>query len=294
MKKNYSDWLINKYGGNSAKEAITNIVEKLLMESNNNDLPIKLSEIAKLIGINPIPIYQDQISLGQLIEINSEFRISLKMKSRKPPKVNWSGYPRLRFSYAHELIHCLHYDFSCSPPRRIAPESVDIEEENLSNFGASLLIFPKKIVKEFIETLDSDDIIHVTNQLSKKNQTSFHASILYLVNSNFLQNSKNKIFILSSISKGYRGRGAEKPRCLVSKQYLNNHEMRHFIPGYKGIDVISESWSLMNCFKKSISASEIFVENEIIDYKGIEYLINGKHKFLDKGYIWSTLDFDLV
>ena len=295
MTTNYSlkDWLIDRFGGNTEKEAISLIVNKLISRSNQQELPIKLSEIANLIGINPFPIYRNQTSFGQIIEINNEFRISLKMKSGKLPSVYWYGYPKLRFSYAHELIHCLFYDFSFKPPKRIAPLAKGNEEEKLCNHGAGLLILPNKIVKKYVDTLQSNDIINVAGNLARKSHSSLHASMLYLIKNDFLGSDKNKLYILSRISEGYRNRGEKKPRCVISIRFYSNNKKEAFLPTYKGLDFLGSSWSLLDYYSHINSTSEFIVKNEIIVYKGKKYILNGKHKQVsNSGYIWSDLNIE--
>ena len=292
MTKDYSleKWLTNRYRGDSPKEAISRAVDNLITKSAQKELPVKLSEIARLVGINPFPIYRNQFSVGQIIEISNEFRIALKMKSGKPPSVYWHGYPRLRFSYAHELIHCLHYDFSFKPPIRIAPKAKGNEEEEYCNHGASLLVLPPKLVQEYIDTLESNDIIYVAANLAKKAQTSLHASMLHLINNDFLDYDKSKLYILSSNNEGYRGRGEKKPRCILSAQYLNDNKKKAFLPTYKGIEAISNSWSLLDYHNRLDSTSEFIVKNEIIEYEKKKYILNGQHKKIrDSRYVWSDL-----
>lgn len=290
MQEPYSKWLVEQFGGDSSKAAISNAIDDLLRNSSQDNLPIKLSEIARLIGINPYPIYRNQTPYGQIIKINNELRISLKMKSGKPPSVYWYGYPRLRFSYAHELIHCLNYDFSSRPPKRIAPKAKGNEEEILCNYGASLLVLPSKLVQDYVSSLESEDVIYVTTLLAKKTQTSLHASLLHLMNNDFLVCNKSKLYILSLNSEGYRNRGERKPRCILSAQYLQGNTVNHFLPTYKGIEAISSSWSLLTYHNRLSSTSNFVVTNEIIEYKKKKYLINGQHNRISgSGYVWSDL-----
>ena len=65
-----------------------------------------------------------------------------------------------------------------------------------------------------------------------------------------------------------------------------------FLPTYKGIDVISNSWSLINYFNNNFQTSELFVKNEVIEYKQKKYVINGKHiKVENTNYVWSDLSY---
>ncbi len=288
-KSSFNKWIIDNFGGVSSKEGIASVIDDLITKTKQDELPIKLSEIAKKIGINPYPIYRNQKSWGQIIEINNEFRISLRMKSGKPPSIYWYGYPKLRYSYAHELIHCLFYDFSSSPPKRIAPEANGNEEELLCNHGASLLLFPQRQVEKFIQNIQNSDIITIAKELAAKSHTSFHASLIYLLKNEFLKEKKNKLYILSSINEGYRGRGLKKARCVISALYDNNKRIE-FLPVYKGLEVISDSWSLINFHKNLYSTTELHVKNEIIELDNKKYIINGKHSLISSNYVWSDLD----
>jgi hypothetical protein len=291
MKEDYySKWLIERYGGFTVHEAIQSAVDNLLTLSKQTELPIRLSDVAILVGINPTPIYKNQEPWGQLIKINDEFRISLKMKTGKPPSIFWYGYPRLRFSYAHELIHCLHYDFSHKTPIRIAPKSIDKKEEVVCNYGAGLLTLPKILVREYIQKLNSDDVIYVAKNLAKKSHSSLHATFLHLINNDFIKEKENKLYILSAKHEGYRKRGASKPRCIISAIYLNENQSKIFLPTYQGIDVISNSWSLLRFHNNPNFANHFMVKNEIIKFKDKKYILNGEHKKIeDSSYVWSDL-----
>jgi len=294
MKKQdqYSKWLKSQFGGNSENEAIKNIVDKLISESKQNELPTKLSEIASIIGINPKPIYKKQNAPGELIIVDDNFRISLKMSSGKPPSIYWYGYPRLRFSYAHELIHCLHYDFSSKPPKRIAPKPSSVrKEEEMCNYGASLLILPYKLVQQYISTQNSNNFFNIASNLAKKAHASLHASLLFLINNNGLfEKPVNKLYILSSKNEGYMKRGENKPRCILSAIYLNDFGVNDFLPAYKGIEAIGSYWSLLKLYANLSYYSNYIVKNEIIDIKGERYVLNGEHKKIENSnYIWSDL-----
>ena len=300
MKKQqtqYGKWLINQYGGSTEHEAINNIVEKLITESNQKELPIKLSKIASLIGINPAPIYKKQGAWGELIKTDDEFRISLKISSGKPPSIYWYGYPRLRFSYAHELIHCLHYNFSAKPPQRIAPKPSSYrEEEYICNYGASLLILPHKLVQQYILSLNNKDLFFIASNVALKANASLHASLLCLMNNKELIEGpiNNKIYILSAKNEGYKKRGENKPRCIISAIYLNGFDVHDFLPANKGIESISNSWSLVKFYTNATRFNRYIVNNETIELKGKRYVLNGEHRKIENSnYVWSDLQINL-
>lgn len=290
----YLKWLIAKFGGNSPKEAISIAVDNLILQSNQKELPIKLSTVAKAIGINPIPIFKDQTPYGQLI-MNEDglFQIALRMKSQFFSYHDWYTNARLRFSYAHELVHCLHYDFSIIPPKRVAPITLLNEEEVICNFGASLILLPIRLVQIFIEELNSKDIVEVASNLSKKALVSLHTSYLYLLNNNFIIDIKNKLYILSLKCEGYRNRGENKPRFIIAIYYTNNSVKKEFMPPYKGIEAIDQDWSLER-FHRNLNMKVILqqaVRNEIIMYKNKKYILNGNHFKISENYVWSDLSF---
>ena len=289
MKKDFfNQWIVDNFGGNTAKEGIERKVNELLTETKQTQLPVRLSEISKIIGINHQPIYQNQNSWGQLITRDNEFRISLKMKTGKPPSINWSGYPALRFGYAHELIHCLFYDFTYQPPKRKAP--VDKKsEEILCNYGASLLLLPSQQLNDFMKENCNRNIIKVAKDLSDKSYVSFYACIIRLINEDFFQEKKNKLYILSSISEGLHNTNIKKPRCLISVIYNGNEKRKTFIPTYKGLDIISDSWSLQNYHKNGYLPTKVFIQNEIIEFQNNKYVINGTHELINNAYVWSDL-----
>jgi len=282
----FSKWVMDKFGGNSVKEAIEKEVNRLIFETRQQKFPVKLSEIAKKIGINPIPIYQNQSSWGQLLEMNNEFRISLKIKSGKPPSIYWSGYPMLRYAYAHELIHSFFY--TNKPPTRIAPIPKEKQEETLCNYGASFMLLPKSLLKEFLQNTDAN-IVSVAKELSAKSYVSLHSCFIRLINEDFFEEKINKLYILSTINEGYQNSGKRKPRCLISIIYNDEKKRKFFLPTYKGLDSISESWSLLNYHKNGYLNARVYVQNEYIEFGKNKYIINGKHELINSTYVWSDL-----
>lgn len=294
--ESFNKWVIKNFGGDSIEEAIYNKVSELLKQTNQEQLPVDLEIIAKHIGIDPTPLWIDNRigdiyihpnSEGELIKINYKFRIAFPKSKKKQ-----YGSPRFRFAYAHELIHCLFYDFSYSPPKRIAPKPLRREEEIVCNKGASFLLLPQNAINDIISSLEFDDIIYKVNIVSKKAQTSIHTTILYFINNNLLKNVKNKLYILSKLSKGLGNRKKEKPRCITSIFFNEKGEKNtFFLPAYQGLDKISKTWSLMRFFNNNFYPSKLYVQNEIINYKNKKFILNGFHIKLEKSnYVWSELD----
>ena len=289
----FDKWIISRYGGNSTKEAIRLAVDDLLAKANQKALPIRLAEVAKVIGINPSPIYKNQTPSAQIILVDNEFRIALKMKSERPPSKNWHGLNKLRFSYAHELMHCLYYDFSTSPPKRIAPHAHRNKEEIMCNYGASLLLLPKQIINEFLANHSNNDIISTALSLADLSKSTLHTVFLRLLTDSYFP-LKNRLCILSAYSEGYRGRSIRKPRVILAIHCQSNENERNILPSYKGIEYFNKNWSLLS-FHERLNHGEQILEmnsrNENLEIENSSYLVNGTHRKVDQtGYVWSELD----
>ena len=120
----YKEWIKSNFHGDSAKNSIELKVDALLLEAKQIRFPIKLAAVAKVIGIDPKPVYLDQPYDGSLITIGDRIRIGLNLSYRENNRYS----QRLRFTYAHELFHCFGYDFSSLPNKRVAPLPNGFEE----------------------------------------------------------------------------------------------------------------------------------------------------------------------
>ena len=292
---NYEKWLIQNFGGKTGKDSIVKKTVELLKSTGQNNLPVRLSKIASYIGINPQPIYRNQKYWGELIMEEEELRICLKMKTGKPPNPNWRGFRRLRFSYAHELIHCLHYDLFKKPPVRIAPlPEKNFEEEIICNIGARNLLLPPFLIKKVLKSLQKkDDFPFIAKQLSQIGAVSLHVAFIQLLENNYF-NKKNKIYIISNVNKGLNGLKEEKPRCIASAIYLGK-KIETFLHPYQGIEHNNKNWSLVLFFKNFENMEIMKIKNEIIKVKEKKYLITkGLHKKITNSYVWSDLDFEVI
>jgi len=301
MKKDsdYQHWIKSKFGGASAKESIDLIVDSLLIEAKQYVLPIKLSSVAKIIGIDPKPLYFDQPYDGSLITTDDKIRIALSLNFRENNRYS----QRLRFTYAHELIHCLAYDFSCLPNKRIAPLPDRQEEEHLCNYGAAKLMLPKRVLSGYFEngqnTLSDFSYIEKIKIISSEGDCSITTVVLELIASGLLKNKPNTLYILSLATSGYHNKGKLKPRCLVGVHFDKLGIKKNFLAPNKGLEHIESlesavmPWSLLK-FHNQLGSDYLETQGEVLINKinDARFIINGIHVRLnDKGYIWSELSY---
>ena len=293
----YQEWIISNFNGKTPKESISKIAEILLFETKQQVFPIKLSLIAKKIGIDPRPLYLNQPFDGSLIFHGDKLRIALKRESEQYNRL----LPHYRFAYAHELIHCLSYDFNIH--KRVAPLPKGLEEEHLCNYGAVKLILPLSILKKYLK-IDYDfyknDIISYTEkikQLATLAECNIHTVVYELFNSDLLVPTFNTVYILSQNSGGYQNKNVVKPRCLIGIHFDEQGKKKQFLSGQQGLQHIkslnsNEGWSLINFYQNPFS-NHFIVDNETIlrDTDNEMFLISGIHvRFSEKGYIWSELN----
>ena len=297
---NYKKWLIDTFGGDTPLESVYNKVDSLLLEAGANKFPVNLTAIAKLIGINPTPLYRNQPFDGSLIIQDNEMRISLKRKSEKPPDIKSPDLPRMRFSYAHELIHCLAFDMSTLPPIRRSPEPSGKEEESICNEGASRLLLPPDLLRQsFINESgnNADKII----KISSIALVSLHTLVLQLFKYNIIPMKPNSLLILSLNTKSQRSNSRSKPRCIAAVYNDENGEKHEYPSRYIGLECITlfrekeKKWSLLSFHNNSRKNNSIIVNKEKLEFnlnKSDNKIIcvSGIHKRLKMGnYIWSEL-----
>ncbi len=302
MKKltDYKKWLIDTFKGDTPLESIYNKVDSLLLETNANKFPINLTAIAKRIGINPTPLYRNQPFDGSLIIRDNEMRISLKRKSEKPPDVKSPDLPRMRFSYAHELIHCVAFDMSSSPPLRLSPEPSGEEEESICNAGASRLLLPPNLLLDrFIKESgnNADKIV----KISSFALVSLHLVVLQLFKYDIIPMKPNSLYILSLNTKSQKNNSRSKPRCIAAVYKDENGKKYEYPPRYIGLECITlinkeeKIWSLLSFHNnpKKYNSMKVNKENLKLRLNKSDHKIlcvSGTHKRLKRGsYIWSEL-----
>jgi hypothetical protein len=298
-RSKYEIWLMNRFEGETPKNSILNAIESILINANQKELPIDLAGVAKSLGINHMPLYgQSQFSDCCLKEHKGELRISFKIHLSD---INNSKKQSSRFSYAHELIHCLGYDFDNKMAVRHAPKPRGLEEEKLCNFGAANLILPEKILKNIGEKLNGN-ILNKIVQLSILSKTSIINVFNQLKDIDFLLPSPNTIYLISGKSKGYQKRNEIKYRCISSVYYDDQNRNTIFLPSSKGLDSVingqGSDWSLINFHKKNRnyykdSIEVVKNENIKVKFKGEKeyFLSEGQHTRINevKNFVWTEL-----
>ena len=295
----YLQWIKSRFKGDNPKSSIDIVVAFLLSEAKQHTFPIKLSAVAKVIGIDPRPIYLDQMYDGSLVTKEGKIRIALQLNYRN----NYRFSQRLRFTYAHELIHCLSYDLTNIPNTRIAPPPEKLEEEYLCNYGAAKLILPKKILTNIFgdegNNYFGSSYSEKFKNIAAKADCSISTVVIDCITSGLISAIPNTIYILSLTSGGYQNTSKVKPRCVISILFDSNGNKKNFLAPNKGLEHIKlkddklKGWSLLR-FHKDIAKEYMEVKNEfLLDMLDINSsCVSGVHvKLNDKGYVWSELRF---
>ncbi|WDF77333.1 hypothetical protein PQ469_25955 [Mucilaginibacter sp. KACC 22773] len=286
---------MNRFNNPEPKLALENHLNYLLNEVKQLNFPIKLSAVAKKIGINPNPIYINQPYDASLILHDDKVRIALKIGvDNKRSLTSWE-----RFSYAHELIHCLSYDLSSIPNKRIAPLPNKLEEEHLCNYGAIKLLLPTKVLQRYFQNIVSTgtSYMETIKEIASVSECSVPMVTMELFNVNLIKPTPNTIYILSQRGSGYQRKDIVKPRCLVSIYLDENGNKQPFLASQQGLQHVrlnddDKKWSLLNFFERH-ELNQITIQNEIIynDKTGMKATISGTHtKFTDNSLIWSELN----
>ena len=292
----YQLWMMDKYQGSSPKEAIDHILNKLLTDTRQFSLPVKISVIAKKIGVNPKPLYINQPYDGSLIMHENAIRIAFK----KRPEGNYYDLsPGERFAYAHELIHCLAYDFNSVPNQRVAPLPKSLEEEHLCNYGAKRILLPPKIIQDYFEKGLRNNVSYI--ELIKEIATASGCTIpmvaIEIFKENLIPAIPNSLFILSQNSSGYQKRNVIKPRCIVGAYFDATGKKFPFLSSQQGLQHIKSNqsingkWSLLDFFDHP-EHNRMLVTDEYIknDKTGKAMIISGSHNRLTEGsLIWSEM-----
>lgn len=210
-------WVLDRYGGSDPVSTIKFLAEDLVKSVGITKPPVRLSQIAQYIGLNPLPIYQspsEQGEEGRLVLENDALRIYLRTADGAPPRSGSRDFLRQRFTYAHELAHALLYDLDQHPQKRAAPRSSGREEEKLCNYAAGQFMVPPFLLEAHFRNLQEvslEELRRVAN-LFQVSQFSFliHAEPLLakLI-------PENRIYMASVECFGIRRTGRKEPRCIV-------------------------------------------------------------------------------
>ncbi len=141
-------WIVQRFGGPDAKDGLAKHAEKLVLQAGELRAPVRLAKIAQGMGLDPHPIYKPNALDGALKIIDGSLRIVLRHNRSTPPSATSHQYPRLRFSYAHEMSHALFYELGRKPQIRIAPQENYRAEEQLCNFAASRFLIPTFLLQQ--------------------------------------------------------------------------------------------------------------------------------------------------
>lgn len=248
-------WALERFGGSTPTEGVRLFAESLVQQTGQFEPPVRLVAIARLVGVNPKPIYRNMAQSGGLEKIEGQLRIVLKSVSQQPPPVGSTTFMRMRFTYAHETAHGLFFD---SDGNRIAPNDDPKLEEEMCNYAAGRFLIPQFMLRRF-QFLDaqSELVPETLFQLAKLFQVSFHAFLLQVeeVISTLLK--PGGVYILSRMERNRNEFGRSKPRCVVCIMAADaKRGRRSLLAGYEGVDHIKRvderddgGWSLEQFFR---------------------------------------------
>jgi hypothetical protein len=152
------NWVIQEFGGNevdSASAAMGIRCNRLFEDHHPLSRPVRVSRVAKALGIRPQPIYTTLIPgmADGSLDVSTG-RIVIRTRGGEAPETGSSEHRRVRFTYAHELVHALFYSISGSVLQRIAPPTRSdrerSQEETLCNCGARVLLMPDRLMEQVV------------------------------------------------------------------------------------------------------------------------------------------------
>ena len=206
-------WALERFGGSTPTEGIRVFAESLVQQAGQSEPPVRLAAIARLIGIDPKPVYRNVAQDGGLEKIEGKLRIVLKSASEQQPPVGSTMFMRMRFTYAHETAHGL---FFGSDGNRIAPNDDPKLEEEMCNYAAGRLLIPHFMLNgmQFLDA-QSQLVPETLFQLAKLFQVSFHAFLLQAEEVIGTLLRPGSIYMLSRMERNRNGFGRSKPRCIM-------------------------------------------------------------------------------
>lgn len=290
----YEAWVLNTYGGRTPVEGLLTAATALRVKAGQDRFPIMLSPIAELLGLNPAPLYRPLPCEACLLVQGDQLRIALRQPSGRAPQHDSYKFGRFRFSYAHELVHSMAFDFSLRPPVRIAPMPKGNEEEVICNKVAGGLLLPVDLLHEEIHGRRIDAVTLVS--LAAKARVSIQGLVVQFCAHGRILARPGTLFLLSKACKGTFLRGAHKPRCVAGGLVTNRGTLQ--LPPMKGIESIfvreqsSRRWSLVNYHGDMALGSNVgpvSVRNEIVVFPdGQPYVLNVTHERIHNSpYVWT-------
>ncbi len=290
-------WVLKQFGGVDARASIIQHAEELVRSAGTRNAPVKLSEIANLLNVNPAPIYSEGSTQGALKIVNGQLRIVLRSKIKRPPPAGSVSFRRMRFTYSHELAHALFYDREHKPPIRIAPRGCYRDEESLCNCAAATFLMPEYLLRPLLDHV-AEPSLDLLEELAQLFQVSVH---VVAIQSRALFQPKlhdDRVYMLSCKSSGPARTSVEKPRCVLAfvSANLSRKGVRILNPN-QGIERISSNnappsggWSLSVNFDKLITArpNEVMTVDEMLTCPGGEMVhFIGQH--IARGsFIWTS------
>jgi hypothetical protein len=292
----FESWVLSRFGGVDAKQAISEQAEKLVQATRIKEPPVCMVKLAKAMGIDPWPIYESGTE-GAIKIVDGRMRIVLR-RSKEHSQRSAAITGRTRFTYAHELGHTLFYDLDVSPPARLAPAGYHRIEEQLCNKAASRFLVPEFLLKQELSGVIALSP-EVFRCLAHKFQTSIQAIAYRLAESFSNKLEPNQFYMLSVNSAGFRGTGLEKPRCIICilGPSLSSQKIS-FLQSYQGIDHVKQrvqhsslSWSLEEFFQKGLyqkSGSRVKSEEVVENPSGLILELKVCHSTMNQGgLVWS-------
>jgi uncharacterized protein DUF955 len=300
-------WVLNRFGGADPASSIQAYAEELVRGINTKNPPVRVSLVARSLGIDPHPIYHppsEQHEEGRLDVVDGGIRIHLRSRYGRPPHRNESGFQRMRFTYAHEVAHALFYDLLATPQRRIAPPARGREEEDLCNYAAGRFLVPQFLLSDYLAT-DTRITLERLRHVACVFQVSLFCLLIQAGDGLPAHIPPNKIYTVSRMSTGLRQTGGKEPRCIVCyTPTLLQEAGVDFLHTYQKIDKIAvirdgelQPWSLSDFLKDTNRRphGRSAVHREILVCPGGETMVaESIHTTLPKSsYVWTETTFEL-
>jgi Zn-dependent peptidase ImmA (M78 family) len=152
------NWVLEEFGSHrvDSPSAAMGIHCNRLFEAHHPlSWPVRISRIAAALGLRPQPVYTTLL-LGMAdgsLDIETG-RIVIRTRGGAAPATGSAEHRRIRFTYAHELVHALFYSISGGVLRRLAPPTRSDDErsheETLCNCGARVLLMPDCLMEQIV------------------------------------------------------------------------------------------------------------------------------------------------
>jgi hypothetical protein len=293
----FERWAVDHFGGKNTSTAIKRFAERLVLETEQVAAPVQLAEVARSIGLEPMPIYRNIANDGLLDIVDGELRIVLNSTTGFHPPLGSPGFNRMKFSYAHELAHALFFDPRSATPSRIAPTDAPRREEELCNAAASRFLVPRYLLQDVVTnaTAISPDLLR---EYANRFQVSLWAFCVACEPVFAQQLPADRFFMLSKRSKNRSQFGRVKPRCVICFMADSlKLSGRPLLAAYQGLDNIRPLngglWSLQMFFEEHLDSRQSrapeWSSDEILLAPGKRAVrMIAKHrKVVGTAYVWT-------